>query len=240
VTASGGRPGTPPPRILVIDDEPQIQRALRTILTQNGYQVSIAARGGEGLDQAAASRPDVIILDLGLPDMDGITVCERLREWTRTPIIVLTVRDSDADKVAALEQGADDYLTKPVSTEELLARLRVALRHAARWQGTLQESVVIAGPLTVDLARHQVRRDGDEVKLTATEFRLLAYLVANANRVLTHRGILTHVWGPDEGDHVEYLRVYIRQLRKKLEPDPERPEFLVTEPGVGYRFILDD
>ncbi len=245
-----GRPATmnPPdvraaaqrPHVLVIDDEPQIVRALRTILTQNGYQVVSASRGEEGLAQAAAAPPDVIILDLGLPDMDGITVCERLREWTRIPILVLSVRDADADKVAALDKGADDYLTKPFSADELLARLRVARRHAARWDGSRQESVVKAGPIIIDLARHEVRREGEEVRLTATEFRLLAYLAANANRVLTHRGILMHVWGPEEGDHVEYLRVYIRQLRKKLEPDPERPEFLTTEPGVGYRFLADD
>jgi len=235
-----GRGATPRPQVLVIDDEPQIVRALRTILSQNGYQVVSASRGEEGLALAAASPPDVIILDLGLPDMDGITVCERLREWTRTPVIVLSVRDADADKVAALDKGADDYLTKPFSADELLARLRVALRHAARWDGSRQESAVTAGPITIDLARHEVRRDGEEVRLTATEFRLLAYLAANANRVLTHRGILSQVWGPQEGDHVEYLRVYIRQLRKKLEPDPERPAFVVTEPGVGYRFLADD
>ena len=228
------------PKVLVIDDEPQILRALRTILGEKRFEVTTATRGEEGLARAAADPPDVIILDLGLPDMDGLTVIERLREWTQIPIIVLSVREADADKVEALDKGGDDYLTKPFSIEELLARIRVALRHDARMQGSLAETVVTAGPISIDLALHTVRRDGEEVKLTATEFRLLAYLAANAGRVLTHRGILTSVWGPTEADHVEYLRVYVRQLRKKLEPDPERPQFVLTEPGVGYRFLADD
>jgi len=228
------------PKVLVIDDEPQILRALRTILGEKRFEVTTATRGEEGLARAAADPPDVIILDLGLPDMDGLTVIERLREWTQIPIIVLSVREADADKVEALDKGGDDYLTKPFSIEELLARIRVALRHDARMQGSLAETVVTAGPISIDLALHTVRRDGEEVKLTATEFRLLAYLAANAGRVLTHRGILTTVWGPTEAEHVEYLRVYVRQLRKKLEPDPERPQFVLTEPGVGYRFLADD
>jgi two-component system KDP operon response regulator KdpE len=228
------------PKVLVIDDEPQILRALRTILGEKRFEVTTATRGEEGLARAAADPPDVIILDLGLPDMDGLTVIERLREWTQIPIIVLSVREADADKVEALDKGGDDYLTKPFSIEELLARIRVALRHDARMQGSLGETVVTAGPISIDLALHTVRRDGQEVKLTATEFRLLAYLAANAGRVLTHRGILTTVWGPTEAEHVEYLRVYVRQLRKKLEPDPERPQFVLTEPGVGYRFLADD
>jgi two-component system KDP operon response regulator KdpE len=228
------------PRVLVIDDEPQIQRALRTILRENRYQVETAGRGEEGLALAAAYPPDIIVLDLGLPDMDGIEVCARLREWTDTPVIVLSVRDSDADKVAALDRGADDYLTKPFSADELLARLRVAQRHAARWRAGRLQPVVRAGPLSIDLVRHEVRRDEQEIRLTATEFRLLAYLVANSDRVLTHRSILSNVWGPAYADHVEYLRVYVRQLRKKLEPDPERPQFLLTEPGVGYRFLADE
>jgi two-component system KDP operon response regulator KdpE len=227
------------PRVLVIDDEPQILRALRTILGEKRFEVTTATRGEEGLARAAADPPDVIILDLGLPDMDGHTVIERLREWTQVPIIVLSVREADADKVQALDKGADDYLTKPFSIEELLARIRVALRHDARLQGSLGETVVSAGPISIDLAQHTVRRDGEEVSLTATEFRLLAHLAANAGRVLTHRGILTSVWGPTEAEHVEYLRVYVRQLRKKLEPDPERPQFVLTEPGVGYRFLAD-
>lgn len=229
----------PGPHVLVIDDEPQILRALRTILTEKKFRVTIANRGEEGLALAAANPPDIVILDLGLPDIDGFEVCARLREWTQVPIIVLSVRDSERDKVAALDRGADDYLIKPFGIEELLARVRVALRHSAQSQGR-KETVVEAGSLLIDLPRHVVRRDGTEVKLTATEFKLLAYLAANPGRVLTHQSILTHVWGEAEADHIEYLRVYMRQLRKKLEADPESPRYLVTEPGVGYRFLIDE
>lgn len=228
------------PHILVIDDEPQILRALRTILTQKQFRVTTASRGEEGLVLAAANPPDIVILDLGLPDMDGIQVCARLREWTQIPIIVLSVRDSERDKVGALDKGADDYLIKPFGAEELLARVRVALRHAAQAQGPKTSTVVRAGNLVADLARHVVTRGGVEVKLTATEFKLLAYLAANAGRVLTHQNILSHVWEPAEADHIEYLRVYMRQLRKKLEDDPEQPQYLLTEPGVGYRFLADE
>jgi two-component system KDP operon response regulator KdpE len=225
--------------ILVIDDEYQILRALRTILTEKNFRVTVANRGEEGLALAAANPPDLIILDLGLPDMDGIEVCARLREWTQIPIIILSVRDGERDKVAALDKGADDYLTKPFGIEELLARVRVALRHSAQVQGQ-KESVVKAGNLLIDLPRHIVKRDDIEIKLTATEFKLLSYLVANTGRVLTHHNILTNVWGEAEADHVEYLRVYMRQLRKKLEADPERPQYLLTEPGIGYRFLVDE
>ena len=229
------------PHVLVIDDEPQILRALKTILTARQFRVSTASRGEEGLALAAAAPPDVIILDLSLPDMEGIQACARLREWTQVPIIILSVRDNERDKVAALDKGADDYLTKPFGVEELLARVRVALRHSAQAQTPATKRTVIqAGPLTIDLAQHVVTRGDDEVKLTATEFKLLAYLAANAGRVLTHQAILTHVWDPADADHVEYLRVYMRQLRKKLEDDPEQPQYLITEPGVGYRFIADD
>jgi len=222
--------------ILVIDDEPQILRALRTILSEKKFKVTTASRGEEGLALAAANPPDLIILDLGLPDMDGIDVCSRLREWNRVPIIVLSVRESEADKVAALDKGADDFLTKPFGIEELLARIRVALRHSSAERDDLS-TTVIAGSLVIDLAWHTVARDGQPVKLTATEFNLLAYLASNPGRVLTHRGILTHVWGPADADHIEYLRVYIRQLRKKLEAEPDRPQHILTEPGIGYRFI---
>jgi two-component system, OmpR family, KDP operon response regulator KdpE len=227
------------PHVLVIDDEPQILRALRTILVEKRFRVTVASRGEEGLALAAANPPDVIVLDLGLPDLSGLEVCARLRAWTQVPIIVLSVRDSEVDKVQALDRGADDYLTKPFGIEELLARIRVALRHSTQAQGS-QTTVVSAGPLVVDLARHVVTRAGVEVKLTATEFKLLAYLAANAGRVLTHQTILTHVWGAPEANQVEYLRVYMRQLRKKLEADPSQPEYLLTEPGVGYRFITDE
>ena len=227
------------PHILVIDDEPQIQRAIRTILTEKGFQVSTASRGEEGLTLAAAHEPDIVILDLGLPDIDGIEVTRRLREWTQCPILILSVRDSERDKVAALDQGADDYLTKPFGIEELLARVRVALRHSSSRQGT-QSKLVRAGDLSIDLAWHLVKRGEEEIKLTGTEYKLLAYLAANHGRVLTHQSILTHVWGPADADHTEYLRVYMRQLRKKLEADPEQPQYILTEPGIGYRFIADE
>ena len=227
------------PHILVIDDEPQILRALRTILTEKQFKVTTANRGEDGLTLAATHEPDLVILDLGLPDMDGVEVCTRLREWTQCPIIVLSVRDSEREKVAALDRGADDYLTKPFGIEELLARVRVALRHSARAQG-IKDKVVRAGPLTIDLAWHIVKLGEEEVKLTGTEHKLLAYLAANHGRVLTHQSILTNVWGPADADHTEYLRVYMRQLRKKLEADPERPQYILTEPGIGYRFIADD
>ena len=227
------------PHILVIDDEPQILRAMRTILTEKHFKVTTGRRGEEGLTLAAANEPDIVILDLGLPDMDGVEVCTRLREWTQCPIIVLSVRDSERDKVAALDKGADDYLTKPFSIEELLARVRVALRHSARVKGT-QSKVIKAGQLTIDLAWHIVKLGEEEVKLTGTEHKLLAYLAANHGRVLTHQNILTNVWGPADADHTEYLRVYMRQLRKKLEADPERPQYILTEPGIGYRFIADE
>ncbi|HMU93546.1 MAG TPA: response regulator [Anaerolineales bacterium] len=227
------------PHILVVDDELQIQRAIRTILTEKGFKVSTASSGNEGLTLAAANVPDIVILDLGLPDMDGAEVCVRLREWTQCPIIILSVRDSERDKVSALDKGADDYLTKPFGIEELLARVRVALRHAASQPGP-QSKVVKAGQLTIDLAWHVVKLGEDEVKLTGTEYKLLAYLAGNRGRVLTHQSILSHVWGPADADHTEYLRVYMRQLRKKLELDPERPRYILTEPGIGYRFIADE
>ncbi len=231
---------TPGPHILVIDDEPQILRALRTILQEKKFRVTVASRGEEGLALAAANPPDVVILDLGLPDLSGIEVCSRLRAWTQVPIIILTVRDAEQDKVAALDQGADDYLTKPFGIAELLARIRVALRHSRLAQGGSKPAAITAGPLVIDTAGHVVTRHGAEVKLTATEFKLLAYLAANPGRVLTHGSILTHVWGSAEADQVEYLRVYMRQLRKKLEDDPSQPAYLLTEPGVGYRFMTDE
>ena len=230
---------TASPRVLVIDDEPQILRALRTILTEKGFTVVAASRGDEGLAQAAAHLPDLIILDLGLPDMDGIEVCARLREWTDCPIIVLSVRDAEREKVAALDKGADDYLTKPFGIEELLARVRVALRRRSRATGA-QANIIKAGELQVDLAWHKVTKGSEELKLTATEFSLLAYLASNRGRVLTHQSILEHVWGPADVDHTEYLRVYMRQLRKKLEADPDHPQIIVTEPGIGYRFLADE
>jgi two-component system, OmpR family, KDP operon response regulator KdpE len=225
------------PHILVIDDEQQILRALRTILSQQNYQVSTSSTGENGLALATAGQPDIVILDLGLPDMTGVEVCQQLREWTDVPIIVLSAHDSEAEKVAALDAGADDYLTKPFGVDELLARVRVALRHRSKAAGS-KASILSTGSLTIDLANHLVTRGGDLVKLTATEYKLLAYLASNAGRVLTHQSILNHVWGYAEGSQMEYLRVYVRQLRQKIEEDPRNPQHIITESGVGYRFIV--
>ncbi len=227
------------PLILLIDDEPQILRALKTILAANRFRIVTAGNGEQGIALAVANSPDVIILDLSLPDMDGIRVCEQIREWSRVPIIVLSVRDNERDKVAALDAGADDYLTKPFGIEELLARIRVALRHGEQAMGNRQ-SVIRAGGVIIDLARHVVTNNGVELRLTAIEFKLLAYLAAHADRVLTHQAILSHVWGFEDSDHVEYLRVYIGQLRKKIETNPDVPQILITEPGIGYRLRTND
>jgi len=227
------------PLILLIDDEPQILRALRTILGANHFKILSATTGEQGLALAASQIPDLIILDLTLPDMDGITICEQIREWTKTPIIILSVRDSEKDKVAALDKGADDYLTKPFGIEELLARIRVALRHSEQTIGN-KETIIAAGPVSIDIAKHLVLLRGVEIKLTVTEFKLLSYLAANADRVLTQQSIMSHVWGFTESDHIEYLRVYIGLLRKKIEPDPNDPQILITDPGVGYRFMTGE
>lgn len=227
---------TAKPHILVIDDEQQILRALRTILSQQSYQITTIGTGEGGLALATAAQPDIIILDLGLPDISGVEVCKQLREWTDMPIIILSAHDSEAEKVAALDAGADDYLTKPFGVEELLARVRVALRHCSKVAG-LKTSTVSAGSLVIDLANHLVTRGGELVKLTATEYKLLAYLAGNAGRVLTHQSILNHVWGYTDGGQMEYLRVYIRQLRQKLEENPRNPQLILTESGVGYRFM---
>ena len=225
--------------ILIIDDEPQILRALKTILSANHYRISTAISGEEGIALAVSQPPDIIILDLSLPDIDGIQVCEQIREWSRVPIIVLSVREKEKDKVAALDAGADDYLTKPFGIEELLARIRVALRHSEQSLGNKQ-STIKTGSMVIDLARHIITQNGEEIRLTATEFKLLAYLAANADRVITHQNILMHVWGFAEMDRVEYLRVYVGQLRKKLESNPDEPQIIITEPGVGYRFKSDE
>jgi two-component system KDP operon response regulator KdpE len=224
------------PKILVIDDEQQILRAMRTILGQQNYQVTTTGTGEEGLALATATQPDLIVLDLGLPDMSGVEVCKELRQWTDLPVIVLSAHDSEAEKVAALDAGADDYLTKPFGVDELLARIRVALRHSSK-SAAARGSIITTGALVIDLANHLVTRGGEPVKLTATEYKLLAYLASNTGRVLTHQAILHHVWGYAEGGQMEYLRVYIRQLRQKLEEAPRSPQFILTEPGVGYRFM---
>lgn len=220
------------PQVLIVDDELQIRRFLRVSLEANGYHVHETDSGHDAIVKTAQIRPDLVILDMGLPDMDGLEVLKRLREWTKTPVIILSVRDNDRDKIAALDAGADDYLTKPFSTEELLARMRVAQRHA---QPQEQESVFAAGNVQVDFARRLVTRRGEPVKLTPTEYALLRLLIQHSGRVLTHRQILKEVWGPEYVDELHYLRVYFAQLRQKLEDDPTLPKLILTEPGVGYR-----
>jgi len=220
------------PRVLVIDDEAPIRRLLKVALEAHGYQVQQAATGLQGLEAAAFFRPDIIILDLGLPDMDGLEVIKRLREWTAAPIIVLSVREQEGDKIKALDGGADDYVVKPFGMGELLARMRAALRHASKSSNT---PVVKVGNLTIDMARRQVKMGDREIKLTPTEYELLKHLALNAGKVLTHRQLLRSVWGPECQEEIHYLRVYIGQLRRKLEPDPARPRYIITEPGVGYR-----
>src|SRR5262249_33014234 len=225
------------PTALIIDDEMQIRRLLRVCLESNGYRTLEAATGQEGISQAAQHPPDIVILDLGLPDMDGVAVLKRLREWTRVPVVVLSVRDREDDKVAALDNGADDYVTKPFSTGELLARLRVAQRHAQPAQG---DAIFRSGDLEVDLTARVVRLKSKEVKLTATEYSLLRLFVQHAGKVLTHRQILREVWGPNYGEQTHYLRVYMAHLREKLEDEPAKPTLLITEPGVGYRLIVKE
>jgi len=223
------------PLLLVIDDEPQMLRFLRASLATHGYRLCEAQTAADGVAQAAARAPDVILLDLGLPDGDGIEVARQLREWCRTPIIVLSARDREPDKIAALDAGADDYLTKPFSVGELLARLRVALRHAAQTAAGNQQSEFVSGDLRVDLAaRRVVVRDAD-VHLTPTEYRLLTTLVRHAGRVVTHRQLLSEVWGAAHAGRTHYLRVFMGQLRAKIEVDAARPKLLLNEPGVGYR-----
>jgi two-component system, OmpR family, KDP operon response regulator KdpE len=222
------------PAVLVVDDEVQIRRLLRVCLEANGYRVSEAATGQEGITAAAQRPPDLILLDLGLPDMDGVTVLKRLREWSHAPVVVLTVRDREEDKIAALDNGADDYVTKPFGTGELLARLRAALRHA---KPAGQLSVFRTGNLEVDLAARVVKLAGKDVRLTATEYSLLRLLVQHAGKVLTQRQILKEVWGPNYVEQSHYLRVYIAHLREKLEAEPSKPKLILTEPGVGYRLV---
>ncbi len=229
----------PAPLILLIEDEPQMRRFLRAALDGHDYRLVEAATAKEGLAHAAGRNPDVILLDLGLPDTDGLEVTRQLREWTRTPIIVLSARGKEQDKVAALDLGADDYLTKPFGVEELLARIRVALRHASLAPGEATESVFQFGELRVDLAERRVSRAGQEIHLTPTEYKLLAALVRHAGKLLTQRQLLQEVWGSNFITQSHYLRIYVMQLRQKIEPDPARPRLLLTEPGVGYRFKAD-
>ncbi len=223
------------PRILVVDDERPIRRFLHTALAAQGYSVVEVGTGEEALAAVPMVRPDLIILDLGLPDLDGIIVTRRIREWSRVPIVILSVREQDEDKIAALDAGADDYLTKPFSVGELLARLRVAVRHATR---PTEEPVVNSGELTVDLAHRLVTVSGREISLTPIEYELLKVLATHAGKVLTHRHLLRAVWGPGYDAETHLLRVNMSKLRHKTEPDPSRPRYIVTEPGVGYRLRM--
>jgi len=222
-----------PVRLLVVDDEPQIRRFLRTSLAAHGYDVIEADSAAAALRVVTTAKPDVLILDLGLPDQDGAEVIRRIREWSAMPIVVLSARGSEEAKVAALDLGADDYVTKPFGMNELLARLRAALRHRLQEQGA--EPVFTAGDVTVDLARRMVTRDGEPVNLSPREYDLLRQLVIHAGKVLTHQHLLREVWGPAHLQDTPYLRVYVGQLRQKLEADPARPSLITTEPGVGYR-----
>lgn len=227
------------PLILVIEDDSQIRRFLRVTLTSNNYDLIEAVTAQEGIKQVALHHPDLIILDLGLPDIDGLEVARQLREWTTTPIIVLSVNDREQDKVAALDVGADDYLTKPFGTNELLARMRVALRHAIYAAQGSDDPVFMVGDLRVDLSHRQVFVADQEIHLTPIEYKLLLILIKYAGKVVTRRQLLHDVWGPSYTDETHYLRVYMGQLRHKLEADPTRPRYLITEPGVGYRLKIE-
>lgn len=226
-----------PQRILVVDDEPQIRKFLRISLSANGYEVVEAPAGEAGIAECAVAQPNLVILDLGLPDLDGHQVIARIREWSDVPIIVLSVRSNDSDKVQALDNGANDYVVKPFSIEELLARVRAALR--ARLQGVSPAAEMVVGELVVDVPRHKVSVAGQDVKLTRKEFELLKMLTQNAGRIVTHRQMLREVWGPAHVEDVHYLRIYVGHLRQKLGDDPANPQFIESEPGVGYRLILD-
>lgn len=225
--------------ILVIEDEPEIRRFLRTTLPAHGFRLYEAVTGKDGLAEAQARNPDLILLDLGLPDLEGSEVIRQVREWTTTPIIVLSARDQEQVKVAALDLGADDYVTKPFGINELLARIRTALRHAARPEGEGADSVFTFGNVRVDLGRRQVSVSGKAAHLTPIEYKLLTTLIRHAGKVLTHRQLLKEVWGPLHVEEGHYLRVYMRQLRNKLEANPAQPRYLLTELGVGYRLRLE-
>jgi two-component system KDP operon response regulator KdpE len=227
-----------PTHILVVDDEEQIRRALKSILSTRGYTLSMAATGEDALLKAIDTPPDLVILDLMLPDRSGIEVCRELRTWMSAPILILSVRSNEADKIVALDEGADDYLTKPFSAGELLARVRALLRRAAAL--TSPPPLVRAGDLEVDIARRRVRRAGEEVALTPTEFDILAFLARNAGLVCTQRMVLEHVWGPQWAEDAQTLRVHVSNLRKKIEPRPGGSRYIITEPGVGFRFAVPE
>jgi two-component system, OmpR family, KDP operon response regulator KdpE len=227
------------PVVLLIEDEPEMRRFLRAALGAESVQLVEAATAREGLAQAAGRKPDLVLLDLGLPDGDGIDVTRRIREWSSVPIIVISARGQESDKVAALDAGADDYLTKPFGVPELLARMRVALRHAARLASGKDEPIFVSGDLRVDLGRRQVLVGEKEVHLTPLEYKLLTAMIRHAGKVLTHRHLLKEVWGANTADQRHYLRVYMTQLRHKIEKDPTRPQLLLTEAGVGYRLYAE-
>lgn len=225
--------------VLIIEDDAPIRRFLRVTLGNHGYRLFEATTGEAGLLEAATRQPDIVILDLGLPDIDGLNVIRRLREWTALPIVILSARGQERDKIAALDAGADDYVSKPFGVGELLARMRAALRHATRNPDDAAESTFSLGDLHVDFPKRQVSVAGNQVHLTPIEYRLLTTLIRHAGKVLTHRQLLLEVWGPPYADQAHYLRVYMAQLRRKLEVNPARPRYLVTEPGVGYRLAAD-
>jgi two-component system, OmpR family, KDP operon response regulator KdpE len=228
-----------PAMILLIEDERQMRRFLRITLQSEGYGLIEAETAAGGLSQAATRSPDVVLLDLGLPDMDGLEVIKKLREWSAVPIIVISAREQEGDKIKALDEGADDYLTKPFGAGELLARIRVALRHAVPKSQDQRDAIFTAEDLRIDFLKRQVHRGDREIHLTPIEYRLLVALVRNAGRVMTHRHILKEVWGPSYIEQTHYLRVFMNQLRKKIEADSARPHFLLNEPGIGYRFKPD-
>jgi len=225
--------------ILLIEDEPQMRRFLRVTLQAHGYQLIESATGQDGLIQVATRNPGVVLLDLGLPDIDGLEVTKQLRQWSQVPIIVISAREQEEDKVRALDAGADDYLTKPFGADELLARIRVSLRHMAMQHTGSEEPVFVLDNLKVDLAKRQVLLDNREVHLTPIEYRLLALLIRHAGKVITHTQLLKEVWGTAYASQTHYLRIYMAQLRHKLEADPARPRFFINEPGVGYRLKTD-
>jgi two-component system KDP operon response regulator KdpE len=225
-----------PPRILLVDDEVAIQRAVAPLLRSRGYEVEVVGTGRDAINAVAGGSPDLIVLDLGLPDLEGVEVCRRIRTESKAPIVILSARHHEADKVAALDVGADDYVTKPFGSEELLARIRVALRRAADSEGPEVQRIAVAG-LIVDCNRRRVLRGDEEIRLTPKEFELLALLARNADRVVTHRKILSTIWGPQAVDEPEHLWVLMAQLRKKIEPDPRNPRYLHSEPFVGYRLV---
>ena len=227
------------PAVVLIEDEPQIRRFLRAALASHGYRLVEGATGAEGLAEAATRQSDILILDIGLPDMDGLDVIRRLREWTAIPIIVLSARGQERDKIAALDAGADDYVSKPFGVGELLARMRVALRHAAINPKDTGDPTFSVGDLHVDLVQRRVAVAGRQVHLTPIEYRLLTRLICHAGKLLTHRQLLNEVWGPMHTEQAHYLRVYVAQLRRKLEVDPARPRYVLTEPGVGYRLAAE-